>query len=181
MKINPQLSGTTNVLNLIREVNPRFTFDASLIKITNVVERVPDVVPYNTEAKVEGRNPIDNFFNPVHVYYNRRSMKEANPALSGTTNADALTTFDDLLTYITTELKLVKEEFEFVDFRTAVGSTVSVVTLKPIDNSQLYTPVTFDVTLAWQGSEAAALVPLLPTASKLHKLMNEKLPAPGYF
>lgn len=180
MKINPSLSGTRNVIELIRESNPQFIYNELLIKITHVEARLPDVVPYNTTAKVEGRNPADNFFNPVNVYYNRRSMKEAKETPTTFLNADASTTFDDLLNFIANELKLVKEEFEFVDFNTEIGSTVSTVVLKPVEASRLYTPESLTITLLW-GGDALPFVPLLPAASKLHQLMHEKFPAPEYF
>lgn len=180
MKINSDLSGTSNVIALIRESNPRFTFDELAIKITNVVGRNPDVVPYNTEAKVEGRDPAQ-FYNPVFVYYNRRSMKEGKPIPTTLYSVNMQTTFADVLSWIATDLKLVASEVELVDFRTAIGSTVSTVTLRPKSHSPLYFPEVLDVTLSWTGSDALALVPYLPGIDELHKLMNITLPAPGYF
>ena len=178
MKINPSLSGTANVIALIREANPRFTFNELAIKIVNVEGRVPDVVPYNTQALVEGRNPTE-FYNPVHVYYNRRSMKEAVDAPTQLYSAGLSTTFDDLLGWIAAELKLVTTEFEFVNFRTLPDATISIVSLKPVDKSRLYVPEIMDVTLSWSG-DAAEYVAILAGSDELNKLVNVTMPSPGY-
>lgn len=179
MKINPALSGTSNVLALIAADNPNFQFSEVVVKVTGVTARLLDDVPYNTTATVEGVNP-DEFYNPVSVFYNRRSMLEAVPSPTAFFQVDTNTSFDDILAIIATQLKLVQSQVQLTNLQTIDGSTVSTAILSPIANSPIYIPEQLAITLAW-SADALDAVQYFGGASLLHTFMNVTLPAPGYF
>lgn len=180
MKINPLLTGRGNMVALIKEANPGFTLLPTQIQIVDIAIHAPTgPVPYNTQAVVMGASENIAYGTPT-VYYDRRPMNEAVETPTTFYPITVTTTWDDLLGWVATELKLVKSEVEFVNFHTAQGSTVSLVTLQPIANSQIYVPGGFDLTLAWSGPGVEKLLPYLYGASELHKFLHVILPAPGY-
>src|SRR5437764_46342 len=126
MKINPNLSGMGNVLELINSANPSMNFTSAQVYVKSVIPHTPDANPYNSQAVVSGKSG-GPYKNDQILYYNRRPITEAveSPVVSYSVNE--LTSLADLLQTVTRGLKIVSSEVELVDFKTERDSSVSTM------------------------------------------------------
>lgn len=178
MKINPNLSGMGNVLELINSANPGKNFTSTQVYVKSVTPHVPDANPYNSQAVVSGTSD-GPYKNDQVVFYNRRPITEAVESPVVSYQVDELTTLADLLLMVAKALKIVSSEVELVNFHTEKDSSVSTMTLQPISNSLLYVN-TFDIVLVWTGNEVQEAVQILWAEDELNKLINVTMPSRGY-
>lgn len=178
MKINPNLSGIGNVLELINAANPNKNFTSLEVAVKSVTPRTPDSIPYNSAAVLMGK-PDSQYKDEQTVYYNRRPILEAVQTPTVSYAVDETTTMDELLAMVCSALRIVKTDVELVDFRTPQDSSVSFMTLKPIENALLYHD-TFDITLVWVGEGVQEAVSVLWLADELDKFINVTVPSRGY-
>lgn len=178
MKINPNLSGMGNLLALVNAANPGKAFTALQVSVTSVIARTPDATPYNSAAVLTG-TPDGPYKHDQTVYFDRRSVIDAVDAPAVSYIVTSETTVNDLLTVVCSALKIIQTEVELVDMTTAMGSTVSTMTLRPTLNSKLYNDI-LTIQLTWSGDDVAESVAALWAGDQLDKLINITMPSRGY-
>lgn len=178
MKINPNLSGMGNLLELVNAANPGKNFTSVQVAVKSVTARTPDYIPFNSEAVLTG-TPAGPYKDDQTVFYNRRPITEAvaNPPV-GYEVTDEMST-NDLLLSVCAILRIVPTEVELVDLVFEPGSSVSTMTLQPTANSKLYIN-TFEIQLLWTGDGVSDAVAVLWAGDQLDKLINITMPSRGY-
>jgi hypothetical protein len=178
MKINPNLSGMGNVLELINSANPGRNFTFAQVAVKSVATNTTPDIPYNTVAVMTGKAG-GPYRNDQTVYYNRRPVTEAVEDPTVSYRVDETTTLAELVENVSKALKIVSTEVELVDFKTERDSSISTMVLKPTPNSLLYTH-SFEITLIWLGEGVEEAVTILWAADELDRLINVTMPSRGY-